>query len=133
MALNEAQSTRYARHLLLAEVGARGQERLLAASVELPGGGRADEEAAIYLAAGGLGRLVLTPTLADRLRGWLAAVGPDTEVATEGHADRRLVDLRPDERLVGARAALALLVELAGAASPSPIDDEHATIRWELA
>jgi molybdopterin-synthase adenylyltransferase len=59
--LSESQIQRYARHILLPEVGGRGQERLLAASVGLEvGPGRAAAVAALaYLAAAGVGTLVL--------------------------------------------------------------------------
>ncbi len=60
-ALRDDQVRRYARHILLPEVGGRGQERLLAAAVAVEvGPGRAAEVAALtYLAAAGIGRLAL--------------------------------------------------------------------------
>ena len=59
MRLNDAQQERYARHLLLDELGGEGQERLLAASVRVRGNGRALRWAARYLAASGVGTLLL--------------------------------------------------------------------------
>ena len=50
---------RYARHLLLPEIGARGQRRLEAASVLLLGAGGLGSPAAFYLAAAGVGHLRL--------------------------------------------------------------------------
>lgn len=50
---------RYARHLLLPEVGSRGQRRLEAASVLLLGAGGLGSPAAFYLAAAGIGHLRL--------------------------------------------------------------------------
>jgi molybdopterin/thiamine biosynthesis adenylyltransferase len=60
--LREDQIQRYARHVLLPDVGGRGQKRLLAAAVavELGPGRGAEITALAYLAAAGVGRLVLT-------------------------------------------------------------------------
>ncbi|MGM0578510.1 MAG: hypothetical protein ACQEXJ_22490 [Myxococcota bacterium] len=129
MTLSDDQAGRYARHILLEEVGAGGQERLLASSVAIPGDGPAAEEAAIYLAAGGVGRLVLSPTLAERLRGLLAGLNPDTRVATDGDAVWTFDALDPDTRRTGAQAALTALVALSGAGDP-PAWDDHTEIRW---
>lgn len=62
MPLTEPQVQRYARHVLLPDVGGRGQERLLGAAVAVPvGPQRAAEVAAlVYLAAAGVGTLVMT-------------------------------------------------------------------------
>lgn len=50
---------RYARHLMLAEVGGPGQQRLQAASVALVGLGGIGAPASLYLAAAGVGMLRL--------------------------------------------------------------------------
>jgi len=57
--LSEAQIERYARHILLREVGGVGQERLLAAEVRIDGLSSVGIWAAHYLALAGVGRLVL--------------------------------------------------------------------------
>lgn len=57
--LTDSQIDRYARHILLREVGGIGQERILAAEVRIDGLGPVGEWAAIYLALAGVGRLVL--------------------------------------------------------------------------
>jgi hypothetical protein len=57
--LTDAQQERYARHLLLDELGGEGQERLLSACVRVRGIGRAARWAARYLAASGVGTLIL--------------------------------------------------------------------------
>src|SRR5262245_42023419 len=97
------QIERYKRHLLLDEVGAEGQRRLLDARVLIIGAGGLGSPSALYLAAAGVGTLGLVDF--DRVdasnlqRQILYATGdvgrPKVEVAAE-----RLRALNPDVRVV---------------------------------
>jgi len=57
--LSPDERERYARHILLKEIGGPGQQRLKSASVALVGAGGLGAPAAMYLAAAGVGRLRL--------------------------------------------------------------------------
>src|SRR5574344_374718 len=57
MALTKEQQLRYSRHLVLKEVGIRGQEKLLQGKVLIIGAGGLGSPAALYLAAAGVGTI----------------------------------------------------------------------------
>ena len=59
MTLSDDELARYARHIVLKEFGGAGQARLKAASVAIVGAGGIGSPAIQYLAAAGVGRLVL--------------------------------------------------------------------------
>ena len=117
MRLTPAQQERYARHLLLDDLGGEGQERLLSASARIRGTGRAARWAARYLAASGIGILVLDDPEAARECAELSA---DVRIvragALQGQPDVTLdlgdsvADGQGAER--GASAALAALRHL---------------------
>lgn len=67
MSFTDEEIERYARHLVLREVGGPGQQKLKAASVLLVGAGGLGAPAAMYLAAAGVGTIILAdPDEVDR-------------------------------------------------------------------
>ncbi|HMP61889.1 MAG TPA: HesA/MoeB/ThiF family protein [Phenylobacterium sp.] len=66
MQFSKAEVERYARHLVLREVGGPGQQKLKAARVAIIGAGGLGAPASLYLAAAGVGRITLIdPDVAD--------------------------------------------------------------------
>ncbi|MDO9052699.1 MAG: molybdopterin-synthase adenylyltransferase MoeB [Gallionella sp.] len=57
--MNDSQLQRYGRHILLAEIGIEGQQRLLDSNALIIGLGGLGSPAALYLAASGVGQLTL--------------------------------------------------------------------------
>jgi len=103
MNLSDAQRQRYARHLVLPEIGEAGQERLLAGRVLVVGLGGLGSPAALYLAAAGVGAMglvdadVVEPSnLQRQVLHALSDVGrPKTESAAE-----KIRALNPDVRVM---------------------------------
>ena len=109
MTLGDDQLDRYARHLVLKEIGGEGQRKLLAAHVVLVGAGGIGGPALQYLAAAGVGRLIVIDddhvsldNLQRQILFGTADVGrPKAQVAQEA-----VERLTPDVRFTGLRERL---------------------------
>jgi len=99
MPLSENQRQRYARHLVLDEIGEAGQEKLLKAKVLIIGAGGLGSPAAFYLAAAGIGTIGLmdgdTVDLSNLQRQILHTTTSIGEQKVSSAA-QRLHDLDPD-------------------------------------
>jgi molybdopterin/thiamine biosynthesis adenylyltransferase len=134
MALRDDQVRRYSRHVLLPELGGVAQARLLAGAVALPSLDGAGQAALVYLAAAGVGRIVVTDARAvdapgplfeaedvgrprrEAARARVTALNPDASVV-DSAAEALVVDVGGDDLGVGARAARHALRTLAQVAS----------------
>jgi len=102
MAFSEDEVERYARHLVLREIGGQGQQRLQSARVLLIGAGGLGAPAALYLAAAGVGVLgVVDPdqvALSNLQRQVLFAT-EDVGLSKASVAQRKLEALNPHIRV----------------------------------
>jgi molybdopterin/thiamine biosynthesis adenylyltransferase len=101
--LTAAQLDRYSRHIMLPEIGEKGQEKLLKSRVLLLGAGGLGSPAALYLAAAGVGTLgvidadtVDASNLQRQILHGTASVGiPKVE-----SGKKRIEDLNPDVKVI---------------------------------
>ncbi len=101
--LTPAQLDRYSRHLLLPEVGERGQEKLLKSKVLLLGAGGLGAPSSLYLAAAGVGTigLVDADTVdASNLQRQIVHATSRLGMAKVDSAEKALTDLNPDVKVV---------------------------------
>ncbi len=97
--LSADQRERYSRHLLLPEVGAEGQQKLLDAKVLLLGAGGLGSPAALYLAAAGVGTLGIVDDDAVDVSNLQRQVIHSTErigVPKVDSAEQTITELNPD-------------------------------------
>lgn len=103
MALNDEQLERYARHIVLKEIGGPGQQKLLKARVLIVGAGGLGSPCLIYLAAAGVGTIGIVDDDTVSLSNLQRQVAHGTEdlgrMKTESAADaaRRI---NPDVKIV---------------------------------
>ncbi|HVI60239.1 MAG TPA: molybdopterin-synthase adenylyltransferase MoeB [Luteimonas sp.] len=93
---------RYSRHLLLPEIGVRGQKRLEAARVLVVGAGGLGSPAAFYLAAAGVGNLrIADDDVVERsnLQRQILHADADTGVPKVASAETRLSALNPRAKI----------------------------------
>ncbi|MFM2418318.1 MAG: hypothetical protein RL385_3041 [Pseudomonadota bacterium] len=101
--LTEAQRDRYSRHLLLPEVGEKGQERLLKSRVLCLGAGGLGSPAAYYLAAAGVGTLgIVDADTVDASNLQRQILHGTDRVGTPKveSAEKTLTNLNPDVKVV---------------------------------
>ena len=103
VALTPAQQDRYSRHILLPEVGEKGQEKLLKGRVLLLGAGGLGAPAALYLAAAGVGTIgiVDADTVdASNLQRQVIHATSRLGMAKVDSAEKAINDLNPDVKVI---------------------------------
>ncbi|VAV94172.1 Molybdopterin-synthase adenylyltransferase [hydrothermal vent metagenome] len=109
MSLTPKQVERYARHLVLKEIGGPGQQQLLQASVLIIGAGGLGAPVALYLAAAGVGTIGLLDhdhvSLANLQRQILFDTS-DVGYTKTAMAARRLSALNPDPNVIALQQKL---------------------------
>ena len=95
---------RYARHLVLKEIGGAGQQALLAAKVAIVGAGGLGGPAGLYLAAAGVGHITIIDddeVEVSNLQRQIQFSSPDIGTAKATVMADRLGDLNPDVHTKG--------------------------------
>lgn len=100
--LNDAQLDRYARHIILKEIGGAGQARLLGSRIALIGAGGIGAPALQYLAAGGIGSVTIIDddrVSLDNLHRQPLYGSPDVGAAKAAIASTAIARLNPDTKI----------------------------------
>lgn len=109
MSLTDEQLDRYARHIVLREIGGEGQRRLLDAEVAIVGAGGIGSPAIQYLAAAGTGALRVIDdddVALDNLQRQILFGTPDVGRAKTEMAGEAVARLNPDVRFEARRGRL---------------------------
>jgi molybdopterin/thiamine biosynthesis adenylyltransferase len=109
MSFSDEEVERYARHLVLRELGGPGQQKLKAARVLVVGAGGLGAPVSLYLAAAGVGTLVLVdPDAVDRsnLQRQVLYAEADLGRPKAAAAEERLMALNPNVEVEGLTVAL---------------------------
>ena len=123
--LTTSERSRYARHLILPQIGEEGQEKLKGASVLIVGAGGLGSPVALYLAAAGVGRIGLVDfdrvdlsNLQRQILHGSAAIGS----SKIGSARDRLRDINPNVHVESHETRLTSANALEIAREPSVVD-----------
>ena len=103
MTLSDNQLDRYARHIILSEIGGPGQKKLLNSKVLVIGAGGLGSPVLMYLAAAGVGTIGIVDddkvSLSNLQRQIIHATGNIGEVKTSS-AQKALLDINPDTKVI---------------------------------
>src|SRR5437016_10790948 len=108
--LTQSERSRYARHLILPQIGEEGQEKLKRSSVLIIGAGGLGSPVALYLAAAGVGRIGLVDfdeVDVTNLHRQVLYATSDVGHAKLDAAASRLRDVNPDIAIETHRGALS--------------------------
>lgn len=108
--MNDADFMRYSRQLLLEDIAVEGQQKLLASKVLIVGLGGLGSPAALYLAAAGIGTLILADDDSvhiSNLQRQILFTTEDLDQPKSLAAQRHLQRLNPDIKLVALRERLS--------------------------
>ena len=100
--LTEEQIQRYSRHIILADVGGAGQQKILNSKVLIIGAGGLGSPAALYLAAAGVGRIgIADADVVDmtNLQRQVIHHTPDVNKAKVVSAKEKIAQINPDVKV----------------------------------
>jgi adenylyltransferase/sulfurtransferase len=129
--VRDDQVRRYARHILLPEIGGTGQKRLLAATAVVRDAGGAGAAALVYLAAAGVGAIAVADEASVRPEdvGFLYEAR-DVGRRRREAARERIAALNPDVTVTGAADGVAIEPSASGDAAEALLLGARAAERW---